>query len=234
MSAVLVLSYLNAYGFTPMGKIADACDLSVSSVEKALAKLKALKLLPKNSPQKIEHDHDQFMDLTKGTEQVSTGLAVEDCGGVDHQADADPIREKLLAFDVLPWCVDTIMVKLHQAELRREDVLRQLDYHAFRLAKGFKFKAHPARYVFSAILKGYAPPENFHTQSHKAREGVVEAVKVPAPYQRPQEATEAPVAPEETIRTMLRSPIVSVRRMAIKLAADWGVDIPELQAVVAV
>ena len=232
MSAVLVLSYLNEHGFTPIGKLADACELSVSSVEKALAKLKALQLLPKSTPEKNEHDHDQNHGSKKGTEQTFTARAVEDCGSTDErQVEADPICEKLLTFEVLPWCVDAIMTKLERGELRRDEVERQLEYHEHRVASGFKFKAHPARFVFSAILKGYAPPEGYHVQRYKAQEGVSNASQVSQHPPLVQQETEPTLTPEETIRNMLKASVPAARRLAVRLAQDWGVDIPELASV---
>ncbi|RYG66295.1 hypothetical protein EON64_10110, partial [archaeon] len=60
MSSLLVKAYLDEAGFQPIGKIADACGISVSSVERSLAQLKKLRLLP--SKMKHVHDHQHIED----------------------------------------------------------------------------------------------------------------------------------------------------------------------------
>jgi hypothetical protein len=79
---------------------------------------------------------------------------------------------RLCAYEVLPWCAAMVIQKIERGELQREDVERQLAYHQVRLESGFKFRSHPARYLFAAILKGYAPPAEAQSQApHSAHNG---------------------------------------------------------------
>jgi hypothetical protein len=221
MSSLLVKAYLDEAGFQPIGKIADACGVSVSSVERSLAQLKKLGLLPA----KMKHDM-----IIKHTEDKEPSSEVRATSGIDEGADTvkddDPIRQQLMDYEVLPWLVDQLLVKVD-----RQELTRQLEYHGHRLAHGFRFRSHPARFLFTACLKRFDPPEGYHAHRHKAREGIQEPPKASEPIQPMQAAPEATQSPEEVIREMLRSPIVSVRRMAVKLAVSWGVSIPELQGV---
>jgi hypothetical protein len=229
-SAVLVKLYLDEHGFTPIGTIADACGVSVSSVEKALKRLKALRLL--SSQQKITHDHDHSDHVNKGTEQTFTAQTVKDDDRQLRQED-DPLKAKLLSYDVLPWCADMVAGKIASGELRQAEVQQQLDYHEHRLQTGFKFRTHPARYLFSAILKGYAPPEGYYKRRHNAQEAPLIAPKVlEHPPGEVKAAADQPATPEQklsTLNDMLSSPVPGMRRLAAKLARDWGIELPQAQ-----
>ena len=223
-SAVLVKAFLDENGFTPIGIIAEACDLSTRSVERALVALKARNLLSQKGSTSMTHDHAVMDHGNKGT-------ATQLTGDREHQADTvdDPIRSRLIEHEVLPWCVDALIAKCD-----RQLLVQQLEYHEYRLAHGFKFRGHPARYLFSACLHNYAPPEGFFAARHKAQEGPLNEPKVPQHPPAPTKPiTEAPVNEPataeqraETIQQMLASPIPGVRRLAAKLAADWGVALP--------
>lgn len=230
-TAVLVKLYLDEHGPTPVGLIADACGCSIRSVEMAIAKLRPLGLLSKGEPKKNSHDHDHGDHVNKGTAQESSGRSERSCGSAvngDHSSD-DPLFAKLIGFEVLPWLVEQLLAKVERAQLER-----QVEYHAYRLASGFKFKGHPARYLFSACLKNYAPPQGFHQHAYVARGGIpIEPTLVTS--SGVQEQSPAPASEEEkltTITRMLRSPISSVRRMGERLAADWNIEIPDAVKVV--
>lgn len=221
-SAVLVKSYLDEHGFVPVGFIADACGLSVRSVDRAIADLKRLGLLSSVSKTKMAHDHANHGSCNKGTKPVLADKAGEEVAKTD-----DPIRDQLSAYEVLPWCVDILLERCDRQVLER-----QLAHHAFRLEKGFKFKSHAAAYLFRACLHDYAPPEGYHSSAHKTREGLsLESEPQPRPPVF-EPAPEAPVSQEEVVREMLSSPLPSVRRMGIRLAKDWGVRLPEIASAV--
>jgi Winged helix-turn-helix DNA-binding len=164
-SVVLVLAYLEANGYAPIGKIADACGISIRSTERAVAMLKERGLIP--NPQNLAHDHDIHGSKDKGTAPTLTDSdgGYEPAVASQDAANDDPLRRQLLDYEVLPWCAAQVLQKIEQGELRREDVERQLGYHQLRLDSGFKFKSHPARFLFSAILKNYAPPAEAQCQA---------------------------------------------------------------------
>lgn len=168
-SAALVLLYLQEQGPSPIGAIADAVGCSTRCVEMALAAIKRLGLLSGKSPKNISHDHDQHGHEDKRTaNSFSEGSeeAIVPMPTVEH---TDPLMVRLCGYDVLPWCATQVLQKLEHGELQREDVERQLAYHQTRLDSGFKFKSHPARFLFAAILKNYAPP--VEASRHPAHSG---------------------------------------------------------------
>lgn len=224
--------FLEEQGPAPLGKIADACGCSVRCVQLAIAAIKRLGLLSGKKTKSISHDHADHGSQKEGTAQ---SVAEEDCATAtdEHQADGDrpvdPLRSSLEAYEILPWCVEQILAKIELGELLRTNVEQQLAFHQFRLDNGFRFKAHPAKFLFSAILRQFAPPEGYFATAHKKHEGISSEPKpiyrAPAPRQEPVE----PASLEDkaaTIRTMLASPLASVRRLGTRLAADWGVSIP--------
>lgn len=224
-TAVLVKLYLDEHGHSPLGLIADACECSIRSVEMAIAKLRVLGLLLKSESKKISHDHDHVDHVNKGTAQEFSGNSEGICGSDDggDRPSNDPIFAKLIGYEVLPWLAEQLMVKVERSQLER-----QVEYHAHRLETGFKFKVHPARYLFSACLKNYAPPQDFHKRVYTVREGLPVEPK-PIALPRAQEPAPAPVSEEEkqaTIAQMLQSPIPSVRRMGQRLAIDWDIAMP--------
>lgn len=212
LTVLLVESFLRENGPAPVGSIARACEVSERSVERALAALKANDALPSFETTKKSHDHVTHGSIQEGT---TAKTAVSD-------DIVDPIARELLAYEVLPWCVDALLAKVD-----REVLTRQLGFHAHRLASGFPFKGHPARYLFRACLNDYQPPQDFHETKHR------EAENLPARkprVQRDVQPVAAPVA-EMTregamtiIRLGLRSRLPHMRDEALKLAATWQVD----------
>lgn len=220
LSTILVKVFLDENGTAPIGVIADACGISIRSVERSLASLKRLGLLPTN----LSHDHDHGHGDHEGT---ATALSVDEPqGGLSSDKPVDPLEANLLEHEVLPWCVDTLMDKVE-----REVLKRQLDYHAFRLASGFKFKGHPARYLFSACLHDYAPPEGYHANQYKTAHGIPLAPKVETYVAPAKPASDEPLSHEkkvETLRAMLAKPMPASKRLAQKLAGEWGINLLDL------
>lgn len=157
-SAALVLLYLQEQGPSPIGTIADVVGCSTRCVEMALATIKRLGLFSGKNPKNISHDHDQHSHENKRTANGFSEPSEEAIAPAPDVEHADPLMVRLCGYDVLPWCATQVLQKLERGELQREDVERQLGYHQTRLDSGFKFKSHPARFLFAAILKNYAPP----------------------------------------------------------------------------
>lgn len=212
LTILMVQSYLRENGPSPLGLIADACEVSVRSVERAIAALKAKGLLPDRKTTEKSHDHADH-----GSFQERTPTPTSTAPDTD-----DPLAAQLLAHEVLPWCVEALLAKVDRAVLTR-----QLAFHAHRLATGFPFKGHPARYLFRACLNDYQPPADYHERKHREREGLPARV---APAPAPVAPVEAPVA-EMTregaltiIRLGMRSRLPHMRAEAERLAREWQVD----------
>lgn len=157
-SATLVLLFLQEYGPSPIGSIADAVGCSTRCVEMALSAIKRLGMLHEKEAKNISHDHDHHGHGDKGTAKGFSAQTEEASAGDSKDELEDPLMSRLCAYEVLPWCAAMVIQKIERGELQREEVERQLAYHQVRLESGFKFRAHPARFLFAAILKGYAPP----------------------------------------------------------------------------
>lgn len=216
LTVLLVQSYLRENGPTPVGLIARACDISERSVERSIAALKAKGLMPSFETTKKSHDHVTHGSIHKGT---PTPLA-------DPAATADPLARQLLAYEVLPWCVDALLAKVDRAVLTR-----QLQFHAHRLAAGFAFKGHPARYLFRACLNDYQPPAEFHETRHRERESLPPRKPAQPVAARPVDEPVAQMTREgalTTIRLGLRSRLPHMREEALRLAAVWEVDVAKL------
>lgn len=164
-SAALVLLYLQEQGPSPIGTIADAVGCSTRCVEMALAAIKRLGLLSGKNPKNISHDHDQHSHENKRTTNGFSETSEETIAPAPDVRHTDPLMARLCSYDVLPWCATQVLQQVERGELQREDVERQLAYHQIRLDNGFKFKSHPARFLFTAILKNYAPPAEASRQT---------------------------------------------------------------------
>jgi hypothetical protein len=201
LSVLLVQAYIRENGPTPVGLIASACELSIRSVERAIAALKGKGLLQTT---KTSHDHADHGSNQEGT--TTTTAVVSD----------DPVLAKLLAFEVLPWCAEMLLAKVDRAVLER-----QLAFHEHRLQTGFPFKGHPARYLFRACLNDYMPPADFYARPHKPAPRKAEPV---APVEAPQvEMTREGAI--TTIRLGMKSRLPHMRAEAERLAARFEIDL---------
>lgn len=212
LTTLMVKAYLDEHGPTPVGLIAKACQTSVRSVERALALLKETGFF--RAQTKMTHEHDHSVQELKGS--------TTETAAVSANAD-DPIAQQLLALEVLPWCVDVLLAKVDRAVLAD-----QLAYHRHRLASGFKFKAHPAKYLFAACLNNYAPPVGYFEQRQAPS-----SEPVAAPRPQPVVAEQAPAAMTRdgaltVIRLGLRSKLAHLREQALRLAREWDVDVRAL------
>ena len=231
LTVLMVQSYLSEHGFQPIGRIADACEVSIRSVERAIVALKAHGLLEgklSSETSKTSHDHVTHGSHLKGAAADLTALGAK----ADATASSCPLTNALLGYEVLPWCVDALVVKVDPAVLTR-----QLAFHAHRLATGFVFKGHPARYLFRACLNDYQPPQDFHATQHRKHEGLEKPAsrRFEAPV-RPPAAVAAPRQPEQQasltregaltiVRLGLRSRLPRVQEEALRLAAEWNIDL---------
>lgn len=242
-TAVLVQAFLEERGFAPIGVIADACGVSPRSVERAIAQLRSHGLLPVKKTTFLSHDHadHSFKEIGAPT-AVAACTAVADGKPATVGAAApdpaqggsgSPLAERLLAHGILPWCVEQVLAKVDEAVIER-----QLAYHEHRLATGFTFKAHPARYLFRACLNDYLAPEGFQAPQLVApvRPAVRAAGLLPATVPPPAAGAAQP-APEQAapapmtragalsaIRLGMRSRMPAMRAEALRLAEAFGID----------
>jgi DNA-binding transcriptional ArsR family regulator len=222
LTILMVQAFLRDHGPTPVGLIARACEVSIRSVERSLVALKAKGLVPVQKTTKESHDHVFHGSNLKGT-ATTTAVSDDKAVVVEH---ADPLARQLLAFEVLPWCVDALLAKVD-----REVLARQLTFHAHRLASGFVFKGHPARYLFRACLNDYQAPGDFHATAHKQREGLPTTREPARAGAQPVVAPLAPMTREGAltiIRLGMRSKLPRMREEALRLAATWQVDVAAL------
>lgn len=220
LTAVLVQAFLEERGFAPIGVIAEACQVSPRSVERAIALLKANGLLPVKKTTFLSHDHADHSNKEIGTPTAVAAVPATGDVPAATAGAASPLAERLLAHGILPWCVDQVLAKVDEAVIER-----QLAYHEHRLATGFVFKAHPARYLFRACLNDYQAPEGFHVP----RPVVAPArPATPAPEPAPMAATEpAPMSRAgalSAIRLGMKSKLPAMRAEALRLAEQFGID----------
>lgn len=204
-SDLLVMAYQEENGFAPIGIIAKICGLSLRSVERSLTLLKGVEL----PSAKMSHDHDHGDHVIKGTPPELPK---------EPARDADPLRDQLLAFEVWEGCVDILMAKVDRTAIET-----QLVYHAFRVAQGFRFKAHPAKYLFRACMGNYAPPEGFHAQTERVRSGVPKETRT-VEFVRPV-VVEKVVSREETIENIRKvwksSGVAFAQKIARRNGIEW-------------
>jgi DNA-binding MarR family transcriptional regulator len=219
LSAVQVLLYVEEHGAAAVGVIADACEVSISSVEKALAAIRRLGLLQQNP---AKHDHDHSHGSKKERQQRITARAVKLDDAGDGQAEVDPVAGQLLELEVWPACVEVLMAKVPRAQLEQ-----QLAYHRHRLERGFKFKSHPAKYLYRACLENYAPPADFHQVAHRVREGIA-PTSSPTPTAVPVQTPAAQMTREgawTVFKRGIRSSVPAIKAEAIRLAEVWEFDL---------
>lgn len=164
---LLVYSFLQERGEEPVGKIADATGLSISSVEKARAKLRRLELLSDVSPQAFTVDHDQIKSTEgKRTEEKVTVRAVS--------TSDDPLGQRMLDFGMWPGAVRTVLT----ARTDRGHIAEQLNWHEYRVAAGFDFRVAPAA-LLTTVLKDpsrdYAPAGFYESRARAAAKTEAEA-----------------------------------------------------------
>ncbi len=217
-STMLVKAYLDERGMHPVGLIADACALSVRTVERALAVLKQSSSSEKSFLTTLSHDHDKHNKISKSTTTGMACVAGPDKTGLSAIWATDPLAERLLACEVLPWCVEIIMTRV-----QREVIERQLDAHAWRLKTGYPFKSHPARFLFRACLNDYALPDVRTTVASEPQA---------FPLPEPVPAVGATMTREgalNVIRMGLRSRLPVMREEALRLARAWDIDVSRLR-----
>ncbi len=226
-TAVLVQAFLEERGFAPIGVIADACGVSPRSVERAIALLRSHGLLSVKKTTFLSHDHadHSFKEVGAPTAVAApTATAGGPAATADAAAPGSPLAERLLAHGILPWCVDQVLANVDEAAIER-----QLAYHEHRLAKGFTFKAHPARYLFRACLNDYLPPEGFHAPkpAEAPRPAARAATRAAEPAATPAEAVPTPMTRAgalSAVRLGMRSKLPAMRAEALRLAAEFGID----------
>ncbi|GEM_PF-4985636 len=218
LSTMLVKAYVDERGMHPVGLIADACALSVRTVERALAVLKQASLSEKSVLTTLSHEHDKHNKINKSTTTEMACATHPDKAGLSATWATDPLAERLLACEVLPWCVEIIMTRV-----QREVIERQLDAHAWRLKTGYPFKSHPARFLFRACLNDYALPD---VRTAVASEPQARALPEPAPAIGATMTREGAL---NVIRMGLRSRLPVMREEALRLARSWDIDVSLLR-----
>jgi hypothetical protein len=236
LTTVLVKVYLDEHGHSPLGQIAKACNVSIRSVERAIALLKSLGFFNNQKTTSMTHDHDKHFSKNNRTASDLTGHS----DGLDAPAQpdrhaGDPLAQQLLAAEVLPWCVDILLAKVDRTVIER-----QLAYHAHRVAAGYRFKSHPAKFLFAACLNDYMPPQDFHAARQKpahapAPTPAAAGREATGPGGAPARVEEAPVELTRSgamtvIRMGIKSKLPTMRQEALRLARVWDVDLRELGA----
>lgn len=237
LTAVLVKSYVNEHGYAPIGQIARACDVSIRSVERAIAALKASSFFNNQKTTSMTHDHDIHFSKNNGTATAVTGVSDVPDGAagpkVEDRHQQDPLAMRLLEAEVLPWCVDILLTKVDRAAIER-----QLAFHAHRVEGGFKFKSHPAKFLFTACLNDYMPPADYHVARQRAEATASRPAPTAGSVVTAPMAERTPEAPVEmtrngamtVIRMGVKSKLPTMRQEALRLARVWGVDLRELGA----
>lgn len=86
-------------------------------------------------------------------------------------------------------------------------------------------------WVYQALTRGWGAPDTYHQTAHKAREGIQEAPQAQPVHQTPESLPERLLEAQEkreTLARMLAQPFPASKRLAAKLASDWGIDIQSL------
>lgn len=208
LTVLLVKSYFDENGPTPLGLVARACQTSVRSVERAIALLKEKGLFLGSSKTNLTHEHDHSVQKEEGSASVSS---------LSPACSDDPLAQALLAEGVLPWCVEVLMTKVSAEVLER-----QLRYHRHRLSVGFKFKAHPAKFLFKACLNDWQAPQDYFERQNRPE----------APAKQPQQAVPAEQKQTEmtregalsVVRIGLKSKLPHLREQALELARRFAID----------
>lgn len=87
-------------------------------------------------------------------------------------------------------------------------------------------------WVYQALVRGWGAPDTYHQAQHRAQEGLPEPQQSPTPVKAPERPVEAPLDAEGKVNTlarMLAQPFPASKRLAAKLAADWGIDLTALE-----
>lgn len=211
-SAILVALFLEENGRQPVGRIAEACGLSESSVYAALSSLR-----------KSGHDHDLSFMEKEGAVQPA-GAAVQDSGPVD------PLEAELVDLGIFPEAARRLIDRSG-----REAVALQVAYHRHRLASGYAFRKAPAALLYRACENPgkFPPPEGFLEEQREAMGNVVPdkprscpvVAASPAPVPAAPESTEERLAwvAGELARAR-RTDTIAARKRAIEATARrWGI-----------
>ena len=226
--AILVALHQREHGPRPVAVIARDTGLSVRSVYLALEELQNL----------ARHDHD-LHGLHGIKEPVQNPAnqppaAVQDPArnpkapapeGEPAAPADDPVVSELVSHGIWPGAARRLVALVGAAAVRL-----QLAYHAFRLARGFRFRRAAAAFLYSACRnpEQYPAPEGFHAAAHLEREGIAPPARTPARPAREPEPVAAPLTLEDrlnTIRGLMASSIPAARRRAAKLAHEWGLEV---------
>lgn len=107
----------------------------------------------------------------------------------------------------------------------RERVGQVLDWGRHLKAAG---KLKSRGWAYQALVRGWDAPDSFHAARHKGQEGPSKPAQV---SQDPPSATAPADEPLDeaariaTLRDMYSKPLPALRRMAVKLAGEWGVSL---------
>lgn len=83
-------------------------------------------------------------------------------------------------------------------------------------------------WVYQALVRGWDAPDGFHAARHKAQEGASKPAQVsqdPPPAPAPADEPLDEAGKIETLRAMYGKPMPALKRLAVKLAGDWGVPL---------
>lgn len=242
MSQLRALVYQRVHPDATKEAIAERFNLSVSAVEKAQAFLRKNGFLPrfdgrlqKNATVNV---NDQVKDVKEPSHQTAKApQAIANNG--------DPLASRLLGYGVRPRAVERILSEWKD----RKALTERLDWHQFRLDNGFQWREG---YAPAALLtwllvnptRDVCPPGFYKAQQREQQQA--EAARTAAEHQEPEQTQEelheaavaegATMTPEQRLQTVLDMLQLArehgnqaARRMAHRLAEDWGVPLELLE-----
>lgn len=207
LTVLLIKSYFDEHGPSPLGLVARACKTSIRSVERAIALLKEKGLFLVSSNANLTHEHDHSVQKEEGSASVSS---------VAPAASDDPLAQALLNEGVLPWCVEVLLTKVP-----KEVIERQLAYHQHRLSQNFPFKAHPAKFLFKACLNDWHPPQDYFERQNRPATAKAQVQAVPVEQKQAEMTRDGALS---VVRLGLKSRLPHLREQALELARRFGID----------
>lgn len=87
-------------------------------------------------------------------------------------------------------------------------------------------------WVYQALVREWGAPDTYHQAQHRAQEGLPQPQQSSTPVTAPERPAEAPLDAQgklATLARMLAQPFPASKRLAAKLAADWGIDLDALE-----
>jgi hypothetical protein len=202
-ATLLVKAFVDARGYVCKTLLAHELGVSVRTVERSLAELKALGIsssVTSATSTSVSHDHDHehvhdpIKALSNHQEHVIEHEQHERSREVPPELTVtsvatEDVESQLAEYGVLPWCIKVVAEKCEP-----QAIAEQLRFHAFRLASGFQARTEggSAKLLFRACLNNWPAPKGFYEQQAR---GAVVASEKPVVAARPAVTATAAAAP---------------------------------------